>query len=430
MARSRFPRYPDACGWTALLPPRVPRPAVTGTHRVKYAVVGGGYTGLAAARRLAELEPGASIMVLEATTAGEGSAARNSGFVSPRDVPSGATEAELQRGAAQNRLTEEGFGWLTALMERHGFGCELELTGRIKGAATAAGAALVRSQRESAQRLGVPHEFLDAGQMEARIGSRYYGAGLFTGEGYLLQPAALIQGLADCLPGSVALHENSPVTALRRRGQWEMETPEARITADAVVLATNAAVKNFGYLRDRLVTIYTYAALTEAMRPEDAAQLGGMAHWGLLPAHRLGTTVRRVGANRLMVRSMYSYERGIEPDRAHETLLSCFHRRYPALAHVALEHVWGGTTALTMNGAPFWGQIDAGLYTSAGCNGAGIVKGTILGKRLAELMLGAADPQEVGAAFGSANWIAPEPFRRIGFHTIAAVERRRAGAEA
>ncbi len=195
-----------------------------------------------------------------------------------------------------------------------------------------------------------------------------------------------------------------------------------------MILATNAAVKHFGYWRDGLVTIYTYAAITEAMTPGDAAQLGSPA-WGLLPAHRLGTTVRRVGSYRHMVRSLYAYEKPLDPASVRTALASCFHRRYPGLAHVKLEHVWGGTTALTMNGAPRWGRIDDGLYASAGCNGSGVVKGTVLGKRLAEMIV-TGDPQEgLQQVYGSANRIAPEPFRTIGFKVISALERRKAGAE-
>jgi glycine/D-amino acid oxidase-like deaminating enzyme len=425
-----FPAYPDHCGWTALLPARTPTKPVPRAATVKYAVVGAGYTGLAAARRLAELDPDAAIMVLEATTVGEGSAARNSGFVSPCDIPASTSPADLRATAALNRYSEEGFVWLLALMERYGISCDLQLTGRIKGAATDAGAAIVRTLRDGAAALGVAHDYLDRDAMHARIGSRYYQCGLYTGEGYLLQPAALIQGLAAALPDNVTLHENSPVTGLRRAGKWQVRTAAGEITADCVVLATNAAVKNFGYLRDRLVTIYTYAAISAALTGDDRHHLGSMAHWGLLPSHRLGTTVRRVGPDRLMVRSMYGYERPIRPDQVRATLIGCFHRRYPALGHVGLEHVWGGTTALTMNGAPFWGAIDDGLYTSAGCNGAGIVKGTALGKHLAELALGQGDAGSLRSAYGRANWIAPEPFRSIGFRIISAIERRRAGLEA
>jgi glycine/D-amino acid oxidase-like deaminating enzyme len=82
-----------------------------------------------------------------------------------------------------------------------------------------------------------------------------------------------------------------------------------------------------------------------------------------------------------------------------------------------------------MNGAPYWGKVDDDLYTSAGCNGSGIVKGTILGKRLAEHLAGEPVGPAVQAAYGSANWIAPEPLRTIGYRVISTIEQRKAGLE-
>jgi glycine/D-amino acid oxidase-like deaminating enzyme len=111
----------------------------------------------------------------------------------------------------------------------------------------------------------------------------------------LLDPASLIRGLAEALPPNVTLYEKTPLLSLQRKGQWYLETPAAQITAPTVIMATNAAIRHFGYLRDRLVTIYTYAALTDPLGLADAAQLGSMPVWGLLPSHRLGTTVRRFG---------------------------------------------------------------------------------------------------------------------------------------
>lgn len=431
MARPTFPDYPDRCGWNAMLPPRTPRPPARGELRADFAVVGAGFTGLAAARRLAELHPQASIVVLEATEVGEGASGRNSGFASPTDIPGGTSPEALASAAAQDRFGQEGFGWLVALMERHGIDCGLHVSGRIKGAATARGEAVVRGMHATVQALGIPHALLGPDEMEQRIGTRYYRLGLFTEGGHLLDPAALIRGLADSLPETVRLHEASPVRALRRDGGlWRLETGDAVVAAPVVVMAANAAVKHFGHLRDRIVTIHTYAGITEALSPADAARLGGMASWGLLPSHRLGTTVRRVGADRLMVRSLYAYEHGLPEAEVRAALTSCFHRRYPALAHAGLEFVWGGTTALTLNGAPWWGRLDEGLFGFAGCNGSGIVKGTVLGKRLAERIAGQDTTAEVMAAYGSASWVAPEPLRSIGFRVISALERRRAGAEA
>lgn len=427
MPRPTYPSYPDHCGWNAMLPPRTPRPALHGNHRADFAVVGAGFTGLAAARRLAELHPQARIIVLEATEIGEGSSGRNSGFASPTDIPGGTSPAALASAAAQDRFGEEGFNWLVALTQQHNIECGLHLSGRIKGAATERGEAIVRNMHATVQSLGLPHALLGPDDMEQRIGTRYYRLGLFTEGGYLLDPAALIRGLADSLPENIQLHEHSPLQTLRRDGpHWRLETTNATVTAPTVVMATNAAIKQFGHLRDRIVTIHTYAAISAPVPP---STFGTQASWGLLSCHRLGTTVRRVGPDRLMVRSLYAYEHGLPEPRVRDELRRRFHRRYPALSHVDLDYVWGGTTALTLNGAPWWGQLDQGLYGFAGCNGSGIVKGTVLGKRLAEQISGQDSTAAILAAFGTPNRIAPEPFRTLGFHTIAAIERRRAGAE-
>lgn len=428
MGRKPYPEYADRCGWNALLPPRQIRPSASGRLDADYVIVGAGYTGLAAARQLHALAPSAAIVVLEATEIGEGASARNSGFASPHESRIGLSDSQLLYADTINRCLHEGFSFLTDAMDEGGFSCDLERSGRITGAASEAGSEKIAGMHARGDKLGVPHRRLDRAAMKERTGTDYYRCGLAIDEGHLLQPAALIRGLADTMAPGIALYENSPVLSLERDRGWRLKTPHADIRAKTVILATNAAIKDFGFWRDRLVTIFTFAGLSEEMDANDAAHLG-VNPWGLLPAHRLGTTVRRVGHNRLLVRSLYSYERTLDRDHVARELTSCFHRRFPMLSHVPLEFVWGGTTALTMNGAPRWGQIDQGLYGAAGCNGSGIVKGTLLGKRLADMIV-TGDPQDdLTAMYGQANFIAPEPFRTIGFHIISAIERRKAGLE-
>ena len=54
----------------------------------------------------------------------------------------------------------------------------------------------------------------------------------------------------------------------------------------------------------------------------------------------------------------------------------------------------------------------------------------MLGRRLADLIRGVGDAREVETIMGEASWIAPEPFRSIGFRVISALESRKAGLEA
>ena len=59
------PNNDQDCGWTTALPPRTPSPALSGDLTTDWVVVGAGYTGLSAARKLAELLPEQRITLVD-----------------------------------------------------------------------------------------------------------------------------------------------------------------------------------------------------------------------------------------------------------------------------------------------------------------------------------------------------------------------------
>lgn len=431
MSKLTYPKYANLCGWNAMLPTRTPRPALNEDITVDYAVVGAGYTGVAAARRLHELDPQARIALIEATTVGEGSSARNSGFTASDVLPRTASMEMAQKARNQTRLFTEAFDWLTGIIRDNDIACEMQKVGSIRAAATEDGEATLRKVAEVARANNLQHTILDRAGIRERTGADYYRYGIYLHDTWLLQPAALIRGLVDALPANITLYEQSPVREMRRDGAgWRLATAGGSLRCRTVVLANNGFIPRLGYLKSRMATIFTYAAVTEAVKDGDIGHLGQSPAWGVLPSHRLGTTLRRIGRDRLMVRSLYAHDAEVAQATAERELRDRFHRRWPGLRHVDFEFVWGGTTAFTMNGAPWWGQLEDGLYASGGCNGSGIAKGTMLGRRLAELIRGVGDAGEVLSVMGEASWIAPEPFRSIGFHVISALESRKAGLEA
>ena len=208
-----------------------------------------------------------------------------------------------------------------------------------------------------------------------------------------------------------------------------VRTRNGPFSADNVILANNAFARRLGFLRSRLVTIYTYAGVTPVL---DAAQalLGQRDQWGVIPANRLGTTLRRIRGGRFMVRSAYSYEAEQPLERMAGQLRASFQRRYPQLAAHDFEYVWSGSTALTGNGASFVGEVRPGLYAAVGCNGAGVIKGTIHGRLLAERIAGQRSAMlDDLEALEKPNWLPPDPLRRIGVLTAIACQVRKAGLE-
>lgn len=427
------------CGWNALLPPRTPTVPAEGRIQAKYVIIGAGYTGVACARRLGELDPENPIVLLESTIVGEGASGRNSGFVGGLVLPKANFASKDQNPTNTQAITshrpeffnDAGFQWLKSLIERYHIDCDLHIAGSFRAAVSRRSERLLMQTYQAVSAKGVKLPVLDREQLYRQTGTRYYRRGILVEDTRLIQPAALIRGLSDTLPASVALHERSAAKRFRRAGdQWLIETDRASISADTLVLANSASIREFGLLRDRLVGLFTYAGITEAMSAADSGHLGERPSWGITSVQRAGSsTLRRVGHDRFMVRSVHSYERSLPIQKVREELSKRFHRRYPALSHIQFEHVWGGLTDLTGNGAPIWGELAPKLWLAAGYNGLGIAKGTILGKSLAEKILGADSHTELMLAYGKANWLPPEPFRRIGFGVATAIARLRAGAD-
>jgi glycine/D-amino acid oxidase-like deaminating enzyme len=423
-SRSLF-GYCTRSGWNALLPERTPRPNLGKEIRVKYAIVGAGFTGLAAARHLSELDPDATVAVLDANEVGEGASARNSGFISPARV----TDLKDQ-GRRLWEFTQDALSEVRRLVDELAIDCDLRKVGGYRCSATERGERELRDNRQFLLDHELPHSFLSRDELKKRIGTDFYSHGLFIDDTYLLQPAALVRGLADKLPDQVQLYENTPIKRLQRRhGAWLLAAPNGCVTADTVVLAAHSFTRGLGYLSDRLVAVLTYAALTDSLDPKMLNALGSDAEWGISPTFKYGTTMRRLRNGRLMVRSLYSYEKEISPDRATKGLHEALCKHFPQLAHVRFEFVWGGVLAMTRHRAPFFGQLDEKLFASVGCNGSGVAKFSLLGKLLAEEIVGNKQSEYVESVFGSPGWIPPEPLRRVAFEVISAAGRRFAGKD-
>ena len=422
-----------------MLPARVPRLAPPAQRHHDAIVVGAGYVGLAAARRIAELRPDHSVLLLDADEIGEGSSGRNAGFAVSVPFNAGLSEAPLSPAERlQLDLYERGLAELGALVYRHRIECGWNPSPKLHAAATADGERRLKAALRSYAKWQIDYEECDRSQIRQATGSDHYRYGFRTGRNVFIQPAALVRGLADSLPSNVHLCENTPVLDVQAQATAHdkpvIATSAGRFSADRLILANNAFVKRLGYLRDRLVTIYTYAALTPELSTAERRLAGqdnrSSLEWGILPANRLGTTVRLVAGRRLLFRSAYSYEKELPVARVEQLLRASYRRRFPEMPKHDFEFVWGGTTALTSNGEASFGTVAPGIYCFAGCNGSGIVKGSVHGRMLAELSLGLESHELAGTLDRpEPGYLPPEPFRTIGARAAIAYQAWKAGAE-
>lgn len=421
----RIRRLPsdDSCnGWNALLPPRAPRPALRGNITADWVVVGAGYTGLAAARRLAELRPQDHVVVLEAQTVADGSSGRNSGFAI--DLPHNITSSveELAQSHAYRRLARASIAHLRDLTTRHGIACDWSDSGKYHAAASPHGVrGVLEPTRQELERLEEPYEWLEGRALAARLGTASFAAALYTPGTVLLNPAALVRGLADSLPASVTLYEGSPVTGADLGSPVTLTTPHGTVRAARMILAVNGLAPQFGFFRNRLLPFSTYGSLTRPLTEAEYDALGRPAPWGLTPAHAFaGATLRLTNDRRLLVRQTVEYSPAFQRTAGHRARVAARHRallarRFPMLPEIAFDTTWSGMICVSQNGAPGFGAVAPHITAAVCHNGAGVTKGTIGGLLAADLACGQDNPL-IGdlLSLGQPQAIPPRPVLDIG----------------
>ncbi|MGI9465406.1 MAG: NAD(P)/FAD-dependent oxidoreductase, partial [Aestuariivirgaceae bacterium] len=251
MKVAKLPVDPGPAAWNAILPPQVEYPELADNRTSDWLIIGAGFAGLAAARRLKQLRPEDEITILEARRVAHGPTGRNSGFMIdlPHNLASDDYGGELERDSKHTRLNRAAIDFATDACQEYGLDNEAFVrSGKTNAAATAKGLSHNTSYSEHLTRLGEPHELLDADQMRAMTGTSYYLGGLYTPGPAMLQPAKFVRGVAGGLvDGGVHLFENSPVTGLERQsGTWIAQTPGGSINAPKVILAVNGHAESFG----------------------------------------------------------------------------------------------------------------------------------------------------------------------------------------
>lgn len=427
-----FPSYQADSGWNALLSQRTPQITPPSTSHFDVIIIGAGVTGLAAARRIAEIEPTSRILLVDASVIGEGSSGRNSGFLInlPHNTGMSGHGSPLETARKQIAMYDEGLSWLKSLVDHHQIDCGWSHIGKYHAAATAEGEASLRSNLHQYDQWGVAYQQLGQADLESQLGTSYYRYGYHSNNNVFVQPATLVRGLADSLPKNVFLWEGEAVLAVEKGKPHRVTTRTMQLTTPRVVVTNNGFAKKLGFARDRVFTIYTYAALTPQLEQSELNRMGPASEWGVIPANRLGTTLRKVTSGRFMVRSAYSYETEQPLHEVRALLQDAYQRRYPHLREHQLEYVWGGVTALTRNGALYFGRVDDGLFISIGCNGAGMLKGSMFGKLLGEMACGQQSTMLADAlGFERPTWLPPEPIRRLAVVSAIKYQKRKAGLE-
>ena len=437
---SRLPRNTGVSAWVAMLPARQGNPPLQGHATADVVIIGGGFAGLSAARRIFELDPGLRVAVLEAGVIGEAAAGRNSGFIIdlPHEVASddyGGDTMTKSREAIE--ISRTAIALAGSIAAEQGWGRDIfDPCGRYSVAISDEGDRHLADYAGDLVKLGEAHRLLGKREIAEVTGSDAYTSALFTPGTVMVQPAAYIRGVADCLRDPVRVHERTPVLRFESDGAgWLVKTPEGSVSTGRIILANNGHAESFGFFKGALLHIFTFASMT---REFDPGRLPGHRKWAATPALPMGTTVRRipgVNGDRVLVRSRYTYHPDI--DAGEGTLKRAgaqhdrkFQARFPKIGDVPMEYRWAGAMAVTWNSVPAFGEIEKGVFAACGCNGVGATKATATGIAAAERMLGHTSRlTEIYRRFDAPRRLPPQPFTTIGAKANLAFKEWRAGAE-
>ncbi len=428
----RLPTHQGQAAWNAILGPQPAARPLDGDRTADFVIVGAGFAGLSAARRLTQLQPGARIVVLDAGRVAEGAAGRNSGFMIdlPHDLSSQDYAGSGDDGAmiAHNR---HAIGFARAAVEDYGIDQNFfDPAGKVNGAGSARAHAHNESYAKHLSSLGEAHEMLDARQMREMTGSAHYLSGLYTPGTVMLQPAGYTRGLAAGLAGQgVDIHENSAVTGFERQGEtWCVRTSKGSVSTPRVILTVNGHLESFGFERGRLIQLFLYAAMTPELDFDALTRLGGDPRWGITPSDPMGTTVRRIdagqGGNRIITRTCATLRPNAVPTatgmrRAAKIMQQKFDRRFPQLAGMRMQYAWAGHLCLSLNGVAVMREIENGVYSGCVQNGLGTTRGTLTGIGAAELACGEASAiTRHFLAEVEPKRLPPQPFQQIGANVV------------
>jgi len=379
--------------WAATARPAPETPPLDASRQADVAIVGAGYSGLAAALQLAQA--GISVVVLEAGEPGWGASGRNGGQVIPglkHDPDELVAMFGTEAGEHLVRVAGGAPAVVFDLIARHRIECEARRCGWIQPAFAAADVAATTRRAEQWQRRGAAITVLDRDSVRRLTGSPVYHGGWIDRRAGSVQPLSYARGLARAAQKTGALVcGGSRVTALTRDGaRWKLTTGHgATVAAERVLLATNGYTDAlWPRLRQTVIAANSFQVATRRL-PDKVLRT-------VLPQGHVASDTRklllyyRLHQGRLIMggRGPFREPAGPRDYRHLETVIGIL---FPQLKGTRCEFYWSGRVALTRDHVPHMHQPAPGVSAFLGYQGRGVAMATTLGILVAKNLISPAD---------------------------------------
>ncbi|HKD47084.1 MAG TPA: FAD-dependent oxidoreductase [Rhizomicrobium sp.] len=378
-----------------------PAPNLIGEINVDVAIVGGGYTGLWTALALRARKPALSVALIEAKLCGSGASGKNGGKVHgywaslegmSRNIGENGALALARAGtAAQDAIR--------AFATAPGRDVWWREAGNIRVSCAPAQDVKIAGYVDAARRLGVSDMALPLTPMDVAqyCRSPVFRGGVFFPEGANLHPGLMARALRRAvLEAGVDLYENTPMTDLDKAAPNRVHTPEGRIIAREVVLATNCDLAGLAETKPHVSVFSSYALMSEPA-PQAIEALGWNHDQGISDMRMYLHYFRKTPDGRVLMGSgsgPIAFNGNTDSPCLREDPATArraergLRRLLPSFRAVPIAAAWGGQIDVSADRLPLFKTIPGTrVHFGCGYSGHGVNPTYIGGQCLASLVL-------------------------------------------
>ena len=427
----------NSCGWVNDLSPRNKIQTLSSNQDSEWLIIGAGYTGLSAARKLGQLHPNHKIILVDAQLAGEGASGRNSGYLVDTTLNDGFTSnKEFENYRKKTNIYKLGIETVKKFVKEYQVDCDWNECGKYFASSKLEDKKILENFSEILLKLGFEHHLVSNDNLKKRLGTNFYNIALYTKGGILLHPGKLVRAMIDTLPENVKLYENTFLLEWKKfNGSIICNFKKGLIKTKKIIFATNGFLYSLGIKTNYNFPITLTASMTRPLTDKEFKFIGQPTEWGVLPIRPMGATVRLTKNRRILIRNTAEVHNPFSMSKSDLKKRSIKHKigikkRFPHLPDDIIHSTWSGIVSRTRNSSQIFQKIDENIFVAGCYNGSGIGVGTLFGEQIA-IKASNHDSREIKVieAKKDPTWLPPQPFLNIGVKARLIYERIKARSE-
>ena len=424
----------DNCSWINNLNKRSNIKTLDKDKSCDWLIIGAGYTGLSAARKLSELHSNQKIIIVDAQLAGEGASGRNSGYLVDTTLNDGFTSnKELSNYKKKTDIYQLGIDCVKKFIKEHQIDCDWNESGKYFASSREADQEKLINFSNILSKLGFEHNLLDKEHLSKKLGTSFYNLALYTKGGILLHPGKLVRAMIDTLSDNIELLEQSQLLEWKKfKDSIYCKFKNNKIITKKIIFCTNGFLKSLGIKKNYNFPLTLTASMTRPLTDGEFKSISEPKEWGVLPVRPMGATIRMTNDKRILIRNTAEVHSpfkmsGYNLKKRSTNQKVGIKKRFPTLPDNIIESSWSGIVSRTRNSSQIFEKIDNNIFVAGCYNGSGIGVGTLFGEQIA-IKASNVISNEIKIIETKKNptWLPPQPFLNFGIKSRLIYERYKA----